>query len=421
MGQQPYLKKWLGIKTGSSRAPQAVVHSGIDVPLLLVTITLLVFGMIMVYSASYGPSFLYTEGASSSQMFNRQFRWLGIGLLSMLVSLLFDYHKYQRIAVFGMVLTILLLFFVLVFGETSGGYTRNFLGGAYQPSEIAKLMIVIYLSVWMYSKRDLLGDFHFGLLPLSAILGIVGALILKQPDLSAAATVIIMGGILFFIAGGDLKQILIFIGAALIVGYFMVMINPYGSDRISSYIPGLKDPLESSVHVQRALSAFAQGGWFGVGLGKGSIKLTILPFPQTDSIFAVVGEEFGVLGAATVVILFCIFLWRGLLIANRAPDYLGTLLASGITIWIALEAFVNMLALTGLLPFAGNVLPFFSVGGSSLVFSLIGVGILLNISRQSEQKKLEDERRTFGALVDLRGRDGRGGVSRSSRSRSSKS
>jgi cell division protein FtsW len=174
--------------------------------------------------------------------------------------------------------------------------------------------------------------------------------------------------------------------------------------------------MESSVHVQRALSAFAHGGWFGVGLGKGSIKLTILPFPHTDSIYAVVGEEFGVLGAATVVILFCIFLWRGLSIAHRAPDYLGTLLAAGISIWISLEAFVNMMALTGLLPFAGNVLPFFSIGGSSLVFSLIGVGILLNISRLSERKKLEEERKTFGALVDLRGRNGRRSVSRSGRS-----
>ncbi len=416
MGQQSYLNKWLDSKPESAKSSPLMVRLGIDLPLFLVTITLLVFGMIMVYSASYGPSFLHSGGTSSSQMFTRQFMWLGVGLLMMVLFLIFDYRRWQRFAIFGMVITIILLFGVLFFGETSEGYTRNFLGGSYQPSEMAKLMTVIYLAVWMHSKRDLLSDFHFGLLPLSAILGIVGALILKQPDLSAAVTVILMGAVLFFIAGGDLKQLLIFIGLALLVGFIVIKVSSYGSDRISSYIPGLKDPMASSVHVQRALSAFAHGGWFGVGLGKGSIKLTILPFPQTDSIFAVVGEEFGVMGAAAVVILFCLFLWRGLLIANRAPDNLGTLLASGITIWISLEAFVNMLALTGLLPFAGNVLPFFSVGGSSLVFSLVGVGILLNISRLSDPKNQDDDRRTYRAVVDLRGRNGRKRVSRSSRS-----
>ena len=419
MGQQSYLERWLGTQPKKAKSSDTMMRLGIDLPLLLVTITLLVFGMIMVYSASYGPSFFHSGGVSSSQMFNRQFMWLGVGLVLMLIFTILNYQIWQRFAIFAMVFTILLLLLVLVFGETTSGYSRNFLGGSYQPSEIAKLITVIYLSVWLNSKRDLLGDFHFGLFPLSAILGIVGALILKQPDLSAAATVIIMGGVLFFIAGGDWKQLIIFIGVTLIVSFLVVKVSSYGSDRISSYIPGLKDPMASSVHVQRALSAFAHGGWFGVGLGKGSIKLTILPFPQTDSIFAVVGEEFGVLGASVVVILFCLFLWRGLLIANRAPDNLGTLLASGITIWIALEAFVNMLALTGLLPFAGNVLPFFSVGGSSLVFTLIGVGIILNISRLSEQRKLEEDRRTYSAVVDLRGRNGGRGLSRSRRSRSS--
>jgi cell division protein FtsW len=225
-----------------------------------------------------------------------------------------------------------------------------------------------------------------------------------------------MGVVLFFVAGGKLKQLAFLVTMSLLIGFLVVKANPYGGDRISSYVPGLKDPLASSDHVQRALSAFAHGGWFGVGLGKGSIKLTILPFPHTDSIFAVVGEEFGVLGAAVVVIMFCLLLWRGLRIAYSAPDFLGTLLASGIAIWIALEAFVNMLALTGLLPFAGNVLPFFSVGGSSLVFTLVGVGILLNVSRQSQRKKLEEERRTFGTTVDLRRRNGRRRVSRSGRS-----
>ena len=169
-----------------------------------------------------------------------------------------------------------------------------------------------------------------------------------------------------------------------------------------------------------AVAALARGGWRGVGLGEGTLKYWIVPFPHTDSIFAVIGEEFGLIGTALVVILFGLLLWRGLRIAPRAPDGLGTLLASGITVWITLEAFMNIMALIGLLPFTGNTLPFFSRGGSSLIFTLFGIGIVLNISRLSEQKQTEAERSTFGALINLRGRDWRRRVSRPRRTRTTK-
>jgi len=390
----------------------------LDVTLLLATITLVVYGLIMVYSASYSISFYVSDTKSPNDMFVRQLVWLLVGLLGMIVFAFFDYRKWKKFVVFGMGFTIIALIGVLIFGESTGSTTRNITGGSYQPSELAKLMIVIYLGVWMHSKQEILSNINFGLLPLAAILGLVGGLIFGQPDLSAAATVIILGGIMFFIAGGDWKQITFLLVVTLIIGFVVIQVNPIGKERVGDFVLGLKNPLESSDHVLRALSAFANGGWFGVGIGQGTIKLTILPVPHTDSIFAVVGEELGLVGAALVVCLFWIFLWRGLVVARRAPDGLGTLLAAGIPIWIAMEAFMNMLALTGLLPFAGNPLPFFSIGGSSLVFTLIGVGIVLNVSRQSEISKLEEERRTFGAFVDLRGRDWRGSVSRSRRSRS---
>jgi len=390
----------------------------LDVTLLLATITLVVYGLIMVYSASYSISFYVSDTKSPNDMFVRQLVWLLVGLLGMIVFAFFDYRKWKKFVVFGMGFTIIALIGVLIFGESTGSTTRNIIGGSYQPSELAKLMIVIYLGVWMHSKQEILSNINFGLLPLAAILGLVGGLIFGQPDLSAAATVIILGGIMFFIAGGDWKQITFLLVVTLIIGFVVIQVNPIGKERVGDFVLGLKNPLESSDHVLRALSAFANGGWFGVGIGQGTIKLTILPVPHTDSIFAVVGEELGLVGAALVVCLFWIFLWRGLVVARRAPDGLGTLLAAGIPIWIAMEAFMNMLALTGLLPFAGNPLPFFSIGGSSLVFTLIGVGIVLNVSRQSEISKLEEERRTFGAFVDLRGRDWRGSVSRSRRSRS---
>jgi cell division protein FtsW len=390
------------------------------VPLLLVTITLVVFGIIMVYSASWDISFFISETNSPTFMLTRQLGWLGVGLVAMFFLAWMDYRLWQRFALWGMLVAVVALLGVLVFGDAEGGITRTFYGGSYQPSELAKLMIVVYLAVWLYSKRDFLSDVNFGLVPLAAILGIVGGLIFSQPDLSAAATIIILGGIMFFLAGGDLRQILILLAFTVLFGLLVVKVNPTGSERIASFLAGLKDPLQSSDHVQRSLSAFAKGGWFGVGIGRSTTKLTSLPVPHTDSVFAVIGEELGFFGAFAVAALYGALLWRGLVIARKAPDGLGSLLAAGLTTWITMEAFMNMLALIGLMPFAGNALPLFSVGGSSLVFTLAGIGIVLNISRLSEQEQFEAERRTIGALIDLRWRDWRRRLSRSRGTRNPK-
>ena len=169
---------------------------------------------------------------------------------------------------------------------------------------------------------------------------------------------------------------------------------------------GLRDPIQGSYHVRRALEAFVKGGWFGLGIGNSDTKLTGLPVPPTDSIFAVVGEETGVFGATVLVALYVVFLWRGLAIARRAPDILGSLMAAGLTLWISMEAFINMAVMVNLAPFAGNALPFISAGGSNLIVSLAAVGILMNISRLSLQRKEANEK-VFDAVVDLRRRDRR--------------
>jgi cell division protein FtsW len=158
------------------------------------------------------------------------------------------------------------------------------------------------------------------------------------------------------------------------------------------------------MHLSRSLEALVKGGWFGVGIGRADTKLTGLPVPPTDSIFAVVGEETGFAGALALVVLYLLILWRGLSIAQRAPDGLGRLLAAGLSLWIVIEALINMAVIVGLVPFAGNALPFISAGGSNLVVSLVAIGILLNISRLSNQNR-EEEARTFDAVVNLRWRD----------------
>ncbi len=400
--------------------PAAVTHRPVrlhvDVPLVLVTITLLIFGMLMVYSASW--DFSKVNFNSPTYIFKRQLMFLGAGCVLILFLTWMDYHFWRKLAVPAMGLAGIGLLAVLVIGDVRNGAVRAILNGSVQPSELAKVVIVIYLAVWLFAKREKLGDISFGLIPLAAILGVVGGLIFLQPDLSAVLTIMLLGGLLFFLAGGELKQILLVLVLGVVVGWIVVQSGGSqgtGNARLKDYISGLKNPLNASYHVTRSFESFARGGIFGVGIGKSAAKLTGLPVPHTDSIFAVVGEETGLVGSAFLVVMYGLLLWRGLAIARRAPDGLGRLLAAGLAFWLAIEAFINMAVIVGLLPFAGNALPFISAGGSNLLVSMAAIGILLNISRLSE-KTVEQEERNFGEIVDLRWRDRRRRESRPRRS-----
>lgn len=371
----------------------------VDVPLLLVVISLVIFGLLMVYSASFDYSFF--EYGDSTTMFKRQMLFMAVGLLVMIGLIFVDYHLWRRVVVLLMGITIFLLFCVFIANEFVNGAFRTLYRGSIQPSELAKLVIIIYLSVWLFARREQLSNIHFGLIPLAAILGILGGLIASQPDISAMLMIFCLGGLMFFLAGGELRQIGLLLIIALIVGWLVVQISSTANLRISDYIAGLKDPTKGSTHVLWSFESFVKGGWFGVGIGKAETKLIGLPVPPTDSIYAVVGEETGVFGAIGLVFLYGVLLWRGLAIARRAPDEMGSLLAAGLTIWITLEAFINMAVMVNLLPFAGNALPFISSGGSNLLVSLTAIGIILNISRLSTRKK-EENGKLFDAVVDLR-------------------
>lgn len=399
-----------------SLSPAKGLARGVDMPMLLTVVALLVFGLIMLYSASF--DFSFNEYGSSSFMFLRQVKWMSLGILAAFVLSVFDYHQWRKLVVVAMLGTIGLLITVLVINEIRLGASRTLFEGSYQPSELAKLVAVIYLSVWLYAKRQSLHDVSFGLIPLGVILGIIGGLIYLQPDLSAAGTVLILGGLLFFLAGADIKQIIFLLLLAVVMGWVIVQFSATGQDRVGSFLAGLKDPTHASYHVQRSFEAVIKGGVFGVGLGQADTKLTGLPFAPTDSIFAVVAEELGLFGSVLLIALYAALIWRGLVIARRAPDMLGTLLASGITFWVAIEALINMAVMVGLMPFAGNALPFISAGGSNLVATLCAMGIMLNISRQSGEiiRTEENDWRSFGAVIDLRRGNGRRGVSRARRS-----
>ncbi len=382
----------------------------IDLPLLLVMIAMLVFGLLMVFSASWDFSLaVYGE---PMRMFNRQVLWLALGLVVAYVLSRINYHNWRTLSVPLMLGTIGLLAAVLFVNEIRLGAVRTLLGGSIQPSELAKVVTIIYLAVWMHSKREQMHDIQWGLIPLAVILGTVGGLIYIQPDLSATATVFVLGGLLFFIAGGDLRQIIFLLVIAIITGLLVVQVSATGQERVGAYLDGLKDPTQASYHVRRSFEAIVKGGWFGVGIGRANTKLTGLPVPPTDSIFAVIAEELGLFGAAGTVMLYVLLVWRGLRIAEKAPDMLGSLLASGLTFWLALEAVINMLVMVGLVPFAGNALPFISAGGSNMVASLAAIGILMNVSRQAESGLEREEWRNFGATIDLRRRNRRRSISR---------
>jgi len=408
MGEGTFVTKQKGKinRTTSLRLP-------FDVPMLLAVVVLLVFGLLMVYSASWDFSIAMGEGPT--YIFGRQILWVLLGLTVATIASFIDYHLFQKILVpmwFG---TLILLVAVLIVNDPrSSEVTRMLIGGSIQPSEMAKAVIVIYLSFWLHRRLDSINDIQIGLLPLVVILGVTFAFIMMQPDLSAALTVLVLGVILFFLAGGDWKIILLVVVLALLVGIPLMYVYPTGRERITSYLTSLNNPLESSYHIQRSLEAVVKGGWFGVGIGQADTKFTGLPLAPTDSIYAVIVEETGILGGAFVVVLYIILIWRGLVIAKNAPDQLGSILGFGLTIWIAMEALMNMAVIVGLLPFTGNALPLVSAGGSSMVVTLTAIGIIMNISRASAKQK-PSERSPHRAVVDLRRRDGRGSVSRHER------
>ena len=370
------------------------VHPGLklhfDYWLLLAAAGLVVVGMLVVYSSTFDLGLLAKE--SSSYYIRRQFIALLLGIGATLVIMQFDYHLLRRFSVPLMVFTLLLLGSLLLIGEAFLGAQRGLLEGSFQPSELAKLAMILYIAHWLSSKGERIKLISYGLIPFSVIVGIVCALIVRQPDLSTSMLIAIVSFTLFFVAGADWRQ---FAAVGALGGVvFMVLINalPHAAARVEAYRVGWGNPELAGYHVQRALAALANGGWFGVGLGESTQKFGPLPAAHTDGAFAVLGEELGLFGALLVIGLFLMLAWRGVRTAMRARDSYGFLLAIGITCWLSYQALINVAVITAIIPFTGIPLPFLSYGGSSLLMSLIGVGILLNISRDAALTKRPQKR-----------------------------
>lgn len=353
-----------------------------DFGIMISVMSLVGVGLVMIFSASTTKTFVNI--GDPYYYLKRQALWSVLGVAGMLVAANFDYWRLRPMAKFILGVSIFLLLVVLIPGVGQGpsgtkrwidfGFTR------FQPSELQKLALCIFLA-YLLSQPGRSRSFRFGIVPVVALAGVVFGLILLQPDLGTAVACGLTIAAVLFVAGANLWHLAGLAIASVPVMYFAIFSAEYRRQRFLAFLNPWADPLDTGFHIIQSLYALGSGGLFGLGLGEGRQKFFYLPEQHTDFIFAVIGEELGFIGTAAVVALFAFLAWRGYRIAVRAPDAFGCLLAAGITSMIVLQAAVNVGVVTASIPVTGIPLPFVSFGGSSLLFSMTGVGILLNISR----------------------------------------
>jgi cell division protein FtsW len=359
----------------------------IDKVLLLVVLALMTMGIVMVYSAS---NVIADEKFGSSMHFlKQQFIRVLMGFVVLVFAAKFDYHKYRGKTMMLVLVSFILLVIVLGLGHLKGAARWLQLGGfGIQPSEIAKLALIFYLAAYLDGKGERIRDFQNGLLPPLVITGIFCMMIILQPNFSTAAVLLLIVLTMLFIGGMRLKHAGALIGFAAPLAILIVIVSPYRRARLMTFLDGTADVQGSGYQIKQSLISFANGGLTGVGIGQGKQKLLFLPEPFTDFIYSIIGEELGFIGAVIVLILFIIFLFRAIKICRSSPDLYGFYVAVGITISIVIYALVNAGVATGIFPTTGLPMPFISYGGSSLLFTCLTVGILLNISSQTVSNEL---------------------------------
>ncbi len=357
-----------------------------DIPLLLVTIVLLVLGVEMVYSASFVVA--QSEFGDATYFLSKQVVWALVGAAFMVAAALVDYHRLERLSVPLMVITVGAMVLVLIPGIGVGNYgaTRWIRLGPLplppiQPSEFAKLALIVYMSAWLARKGKRVRELTYGFVPFALLLIVVTALIMAQPDMGTSFVVVATAACLFFVAGANLLHFFV-AGAGGVVGFaYLIVHSGYRHDRLQAFLNPWADPKDTGWHTIQTLIALGSGGLTGLGLGASRQKFYYVPNAHTDAIFAIIGEELGLIGSAAVIVLFAVLAWRGFRIAFRAPDRFGRLLATGVTCMILVQAVTNIAVVTNTIPYTGITLPFISFGGSSLLVCMAGVGLLLGVSR----------------------------------------
>jgi cell division protein FtsW len=357
-------------------------------PLLLAVIALTAIGIVMVYSASSVRSYLSTADAAGQGL--EQLVWAAIGLTGLVVAMRIDFRLLRYLAIPLYVITLVLLVAVLIpgIGSEINGSRRWIVipgFGSLQPAEFAKLAVVLYLAHWLDRRGRAAGTFWNGLVPFTLLVAPGFFLIAMEPDLGTSGIYVIIAGSIFFMAGASLVYLTAITAAVIGVASMMIMSSQYQMQRVLTFLDPFRDPLGAGYNTVQALFALALGGVTGLGLGESRQKFLYLPAPSTDFIFAIIGEEWGLVGTLTVVALFVIVAYQGYRIAITAPDTFSGLVACGITTWLLAQAFVNIMVVTALMPVTGIPLPFISAGGSALTINLAAIGILLSISRETTQ------------------------------------
>ncbi len=356
-----------------------------DVILLLVILILITVGTAMIYSSS---SIIALERFKDGQYFlKKQIVFVFMGIVAMVLMIKIPYTQLRKAAYPGVILSLilLLLLFVPHIGLKRGGATRwlNLVFFSFQVTEMVKILMILFLAHLLARKTHQLQKFSRGVLIPLAITAVVILPILFQPDFGTAVIIAMILVMMLYIAGTRIKHLLILAAALIPVAVLLVLQKGYRMARLTAFLDPWKDAGNSGFQIIQSLLSFGSGGTFGVGIGDGMQKLFYLPEPHTDFILSIIAEESGFIGVTIIIVMFIIFALRGFMISLKAPDLFGTLLAAGLTMVIALGAFINIAGVMGLIPLKGLTLPFLSYGGTSFVMSMTAVGILLNISTQT--------------------------------------
>ncbi|MCH7529859.1 putative lipid II flippase FtsW [Patescibacteria group bacterium] len=361
----------------------------IDRPFVFIVIVLVVVGFFIFTSASLG--LLARDGPKFSTVaFNQLFLGIILGTVALLITSHINYRFWRKYSFFIFLFSIVttLLVFVPGFGiEFSGAKRWLSLGflPSFQPAELLKLSFVIYFAAWLSGIRNHIHEWRYGIAPLLILLGVIGAILLAQPDTGTFLVIFVTAIAMFVVAGARLRDLAILGAVSAGSIALLALIRPYVMERLLTFINPASDPLGTSYQIQQSLIAIGSGQIFGRGFGQSIQKFNFLPEAMGDSIFAVAAEEFGFVGSLILIALFLTLAFRGLSIASKAPDYFGGLLVVGIVMLIVSQSFINIASMLGVFPLTGLPLLFISQGGSALLFTLAGIGIILNISKYSKR------------------------------------
>jgi cell division protein FtsW len=355
-----------------------------DKLLFMATLLLVCTSVVMVYSSS---ALLALEKHNEPYLFLlKQAVWAGFGLLLVPIIMRIDYRTYRQPGfIWAGVGFVSLALVAVLFGRPVNGASRWLGIGSLgiQPSELAKIVVIMFTAALLERRMDKIPDSPTVLLPIAVVIALLVGLILAEPDLGTAVSVLMIAAVMLFAAGINYGYVLTLILVSLPAGYLVIAMSPYRMRRLTSFLNPWADPLGSGYQMVQSMIAVGTGGVFGRGLMQGVQKLFFLPEPHNDFIYAVIAEELGLIGTTIILACFCVIAWRGLRTAMRAPDRFGAFLAIGLTTMVAFQAFFNMSVVLGLLPPKGIPLPFVSYGGSSLLINLLGMGILLNVSQHA--------------------------------------